>query len=94
MNMKTPDEPLTTEQIRNFYSWAYAWRTKDDEGATDLSTQRFLQRAEFNKWLFQHDSDLAKQLGWSRFGTHLDYDGSLEFAGEGEDGLPEWERPA
>jgi hypothetical protein len=32
--------------------------------------------------------------GWFIFGTHLDYEGPLEFWGTDVDGLPIWERPA
>ena len=31
--------------------------------------------------------------GWWPFGSFVDYDFPLEFDGEGEDGLPIWERP-
>lgn len=30
--------------------------------------------------------------GWHDFGTHVDQDVPLEFSGEGDDGLPLWER--
>jgi hypothetical protein len=45
----------TTDRIRNMYSWAYAWRTADDEGETDLNSLRGTLRAEFDGWLAEHD---------------------------------------
>lgn len=46
---------LPTDRIRDLYSWAYAWRTADDEGETDLSSVRDSNRAEFDAWLTEHD---------------------------------------
>tara|TARA_R110002051_G_scaffold1853_2_gene10168 strand:- start:4923 stop:5279 length:357 start_codon:yes stop_codon:yes gene_type:complete len=49
------------ERVRDVYSWAYAWRTRDnvDEGDTDLSGLRESNRAEFDRALAAHDREVA-----------------------------------
>jgi len=46
------------ERVRDVYSWAYAWRTRDnvDEGESDLSGLRESNRAEFDRSLAAHDA--------------------------------------
>lgn len=53
---------LSTVGIRRMYSCATSWRLDDDleGGDTDLSQVREQQAAEFDRWLEQHDSDVAK----------------------------------
>jgi hypothetical protein len=50
--------PLSTDRVRNLYSWAYAWRTEDDGDETDLSATRERQRVEFDAWLRAHDAEV------------------------------------
>jgi hypothetical protein len=50
---------LTTERIRNLYTWAYAWRTADDPDEGDLSAVRASNAAEFDAWLAAHDAEVA-----------------------------------
>jgi hypothetical protein len=53
---------LSTQRVRDLYSWAYAWRTKDGEDDTDLSSVRAANRAEFDAWLTAHDADLVAEV--------------------------------
>jgi len=46
-------------RVRDLYSWAYAWRTKDSEGETDLSGLRESNRAEFDRAMQTHDREVA-----------------------------------
>jgi hypothetical protein len=46
---------LTDERVVDLWSWAYAWRSQDSEGSTDLSKLREDQRAEITSWLARHD---------------------------------------
>lgn len=57
------DYTPTMERIAQMYSWAYAWRTDDDVegGDTDLSAVRASQRAEFDRALAAHDTQLQQQ---------------------------------
>lgn len=48
----------TTERVRDLFTWAYAWRTKDDADDTDLSKVRASNRAEFDRWLAEHDREV------------------------------------
>lgn len=56
-----PKTPLSTERIRNLYSWAYAWRSEDhlEGGDADLSRLRETNRVEFDSWLAEHDRTVA-----------------------------------
>ena len=62
--MTTSKTPLTTDRIRDLYSWACAWRTEDDatEGESDLSGMRTSQRAEFNRWLAAHEAEVVGRI--------------------------------
>lgn len=55
----------TTERVRDLFTWAYAWRTEDstdgDEPETDLSGLRASNRAEFDRWLAEHDREVAER---------------------------------
>jgi hypothetical protein len=46
---------LTTERVADLYAWAFAWRSSDDAGSTNLSGLRTSNRAEFDTWLAEHD---------------------------------------
>jgi hypothetical protein len=69
-----------TRQVKQDYAWA------------GYPSQSVARAEAFDRWLAKHDIELAEQLGWKPLGSHIDYDGPLEFAGVGEDGLPVWER--
>lgn len=60
----TGPRTLTTDHIRDLYSWACAWRTEDDatEGESDLSGMRTSQRAEFDRWLAAHEAEVVGQI--------------------------------
>ncbi|TFD27464.1 hypothetical protein [Cryobacterium cryoconiti] len=49
-------------RIRNLYTIAYAWRTRDylEDGHTDLSGLRAKQQAEFDLALAEHDQEMAE----------------------------------
>ena len=44
------DEP-SIERVADLYSWAYAWRSRDGDDDTDLSSVRKRNRAEFERAL-------------------------------------------
>ncbi|GAA4774420.1 hypothetical protein [Microbacterium gilvum] len=50
------------DRVRDLYSWAYAWRTEDAEGETDLSGLRASQRAEFDRMIAAHDAALEAKV--------------------------------
>ena len=52
------DYTPSMDRIAHLYSWAYAWRTRDDD-ETDLSGTRATQRAEFDRALEAHDRQVA-----------------------------------
>lgn len=60
----TGPRTLTTDRIRDLYSWACAWRTEDDatEGESDLSGMRTSQRAEFDRWLAAHEAEVVGRI--------------------------------
>jgi hypothetical protein len=65
---------MTTDRIRNLYSWAFAWRTSDDveHGETDLSAVRDKQRAEFDRWLADRDKEVAARAWDEGYGDDTD----------------------
>jgi hypothetical protein len=44
------EQPLSDERVRDLFAWAYAWRSADGDGETDLSGVRARNRAEFDRW--------------------------------------------
>jgi hypothetical protein len=46
-------------RVRDVYSWAYAWRTRENEGETDLTGLRESNRAEFDRAMQAHDREVA-----------------------------------
>ena len=54
------EHTLSMERMRDLYSWAYAWRSKDSarDGEADLSGLRDSNRAEFDRSLAAHDAAL------------------------------------
>jgi len=70
-----------------------------DEVMSDISAPKMSANDAIGDILrFNIDSDAAAPRtltrdGWWPFGSFVDYDFPLEFDGEGEDGLPIWERP-
>lgn len=65
--MSDKAEPLPISRIRDFYRWAYAWRTQDAEGDTDLGQLRTQRAAEFDAAIAAHDAEVvATALKWSR----------------------------
>jgi hypothetical protein len=62
--------------------------------AAHTSTERLI--AAFDRGYIEGQAAAPRILtrdGWWPFGSFVDYDFPLEFDGEGEDGLPIWERP-
>jgi hypothetical protein len=52
---------LSTERIADLFTMAFAWRSEDPEGRTDLSGLRASNRAEFDAWLDAHDAGLVAE---------------------------------
>ena len=50
---------VSTKHICNLYTIAYAWRSEDPQGGTDLSGLRDSNAAEFERWLAAHDAEVA-----------------------------------
>lgn len=82
---------------------AHAYIETSDWSGGQSAQVRF-QQSEQGRWVDKGDvltllgnaaaaPRILTRDGWWPFGSFVDYDFPLEFDGEGEDGLPIWERP-
>lgn len=67
------DDTPTMKRVEDMYSWAVAWNASPDpDDRADLVALAERQRAEFRRWLAEHDRQVAAEVleGWGDYFEH------------------------